>query len=51
MSKIKFKAILLESLGFIEILKFYMLEIQNCDSVSFKLSQGAKYFVPSVCGM
>lgn len=51
MSKIKFKAGLLENFGFIEIFKFYILEIQNCHSVSFRLSQDAKYFVPSECGM
>lgn len=48
MGKIRFKAVLLESLGFIEeLFKFYTLEIRKCDFVSFRLSQGTKYFVTS----
>lgn len=52
MAKLQFTVVLLGNSDFREIFEvFNIWEIRNSDSVIFRLSQGAKYFVPSDYGM
>lgn len=52
MAKLRFTVVLLGNSDLEKYLRFLHLgDKKQCDSVIFRLSQGAKYFVPSDYGM